>query len=195
MDGSTGRVLRSAALIWLAMVAGVGMMLAVVRPAIGIWPYLGLMIALGVLATGLLARWDRRLVGLLRAPWWQFASLLAVFVAVAAAKWWQVDAPVWQVVLQATFYLLGIALLEEVVFRGLIWDRLATILPGRASLVLVTAVVFQLSHLPNWLVYGVDPVTALFQFLWGVVWGALRAWTGSLVLPVWTHAMVDVIGG
>lgn len=34
-----------------------------------------------------------------------------------------------------------------------------------------------------------------FQLLWGLVFGGLRLATGRLVLPVFAHALVDILGG
>ncbi len=58
-----------------------------------------------------------------------------------------------------------------------------------------TTLLFWAMHAVSWIVNGFDPLTAGFQLLWGLVFGGLRLATGRLVLPVFAHALVDILGG
>jgi membrane protease YdiL (CAAX protease family) len=70
---------------------------------------------------------------------------------------------------------------EELVWRGLVQGALAARL-GAAPAVPLAAALFALAHAP----LG-SPLLALVAFVCAVAFGALRAWTGSLVPAVAAH--------
>jgi len=84
-----------------------------------------------------------------------------------------------------TWGLLPLAVIsEEVVWRGLVQDRLERRL-GPLPGALITAVIYGTAHLPagGWL--------AALALTCGLYWGLLRAYTGSLLVPLIAHLAWD----
>jgi membrane protease YdiL (CAAX protease family) len=91
------------------------------------------------------------------------------------------------VVLAGVCFSLGNAALEEVVFRGVLWDTLAREWnPGVA--LGVTSALFGLSH---WQGYPPGPLGVCLAGLFGLALGGLRWWAGGLGLAVACHACAD----
>ena len=72
---------------------------------------------------------------------------------------------------------------EELLFRGLIQNALARLIPSPASL-LATSILFGLAHF-------VTSTYALIAGLMGLYLGGLFLLQGSLVAPIVTHAVYD----
>jgi membrane protease YdiL (CAAX protease family) len=83
--------------------------------------------------------------------------------------------------------LLPIVVGEEIVWRGLVQGALARRF-GATATVLVAALVYAAAHAP----IG-SSVLVLAALGCGVVWGALRANTASLVAPIVAHVVWDVV--
>lgn len=87
---------------------------------------------------------------------------------------------------------LGVAILgpiaEELIFRGVIYYRLALTELGVAGAILVTAIVWGCLHLD----YR-PPVLARFV-LGGCLLGAARYWTASVITPIIMHIVWNVYG-
>jgi len=79
------------------------------------------------------------------------------------------------------------ATLEELVFRGVLFDALESQWGVRITLV-ATAVLFGLGHLHG---YPPGPIGACSAALFGFAVGALRLWTGGLALPIIAHMGAD----
>ena len=79
------------------------------------------------------------------------------------------------------------ATLEELVFRGILFDALESQWGARFTLV-VTALLFGLGHLRG---YPSGPVGAGLAVVFGLVTGGLRLWSGGLALPVLAHLAAD----
>ena len=79
------------------------------------------------------------------------------------------------------------ALLEELVFRGILFHAVAGEW-GAAIAVGGTAVVFGLGHLQG---YPPGPLGAVLAGVYGVVLGLLRWWTRGLALPIGCHVCAD----
>ena len=76
-----------------------------------------------------------------------------------------------------------VPLLEELAFRGVVQERLRFAFGNAAVAVGVQAVLFTLFHMPGWLLLDRAPTlpVAASVFAIGLVTGALRTWTGSLL--------------
>lgn len=79
------------------------------------------------------------------------------------------------------------ATLEELVFRGILFDALESQWGGRFTLV-VTALLFGLGHLRG---YPSGVAGAGLAVVFGLVTGGLRLWSGGLVLPILAHLAAD----
>jgi uncharacterized protein len=80
------------------------------------------------------------------------------------------------------------AMLEELVFRGILWEALAR--EWNAGVALgVTSVFFGLFHLYG---YPPGPLGVVLAGLFGLALGLLRWWTGGLGLVVACHICADV---
>jgi len=99
---------------------------------------------------------------------------------------------------------LGNAFAEEVIFRGLLLTQIALMLKGRiskrgrlvAASVLISQLIFSLSHIPQRLVSGDYSVLGLvFNLLLVWVYGALFAFlylrTENIFIPVGVHALAN----
>jgi uncharacterized protein len=76
---------------------------------------------------------------------------------------------------------------EEMTFRGFLFQGIARLRWGGIPAIIVTAALWAGIHLQyDW--YG---VTTLFVF--GLVLGGVRLWTGSLILPILMHAVINLV--
>lgn len=76
---------------------------------------------------------------------------------------------------------------EELVFRGILYGRLAGTTLGKVGAILVCAVVFGLLHVR----YGM--LLVAFIVIDGIWYGAARATTGSIAVPMVMHAMGNLV--
>jgi hypothetical protein len=80
---------------------------------------------------------------------------------------------------------------EETVFRGYLFERLGKLcgsgLGARASIVLLTAVMFGLAHYPDQGLAGVEQAAIA-----GLVYGTIFAFTGRIWLLMCAHAAFDL---
>jgi membrane protease YdiL (CAAX protease family) len=87
--------------------------------------------------------------------------------------------------------LVGAAFGEEVLFRGFLFERLGRLLGpsllAKAAIVLVTAILFGLAHIPEQGVPGMQQALIV-----GLVLGGIYARTGRLWLPIAAHAGFDL---
>ena len=79
------------------------------------------------------------------------------------------------------------ATLEEMVFRGILFDALESQWGARFTLV-ITALLFGLGHLRG---YPSGVAGAGLAVVFGLVTGGLRLWAGGLVLPILAHLAAD----
>lgn len=79
------------------------------------------------------------------------------------------------------------ALMEELVFRGILFDALEAQWGWRLTLV-VTSLLFGLGHLRG---YPPGPAGAVLAAVFGLAMGGLRVWTRGLALPVAAHLGAD----
>ncbi len=82
---------------------------------------------------------------------------------------------------------IGNAVLEEVAFRGILFDALAGEW-NAAVAVVVTALVFGFIHQAG---YPPGSLGAVLAGLYGVALGVLRVWTGGLLVPMFCHVFAD----
>jgi membrane protease YdiL (CAAX protease family) len=76
---------------------------------------------------------------------------------------------------------------EETVFRGWMFERLGKLLGSKASIVLVTSVLFGLGHYSNQGIPGVEQATIV-----GLVLGTIFAMTGRIFMLMVAHAAFDL---
>lgn len=192
--GEVGAWLR-VALAWLAPVALALLGLWVIFPAVGgravIYnPVMGA-VQVAAAAGVLIAVPDLR--RLLRPRWW-WVPALAIHICAVVLRHQEILPARSAAVAAAGFWFLTVGLWEEVVFRGYIWRQLESVLSSQRAILMVTSLLFLLAHAPNWALGGFELVTAVFQLIWGVIFGLLRTAGQGLALPIWAHALLDVIG-
>jgi membrane protease YdiL (CAAX protease family) len=79
------------------------------------------------------------------------------------------------------------AILEELIFRGVLWEAVAQ--EWNSSVALgVTAVLFGAGHLDG---YPPGPTGAILAGIYGLLLGGLRWWTGGLGLAAACHVFAD----
>lgn len=83
----------------------------------------------------------------------------------------------------------GIAALEELVLRGVLFDAVRS-LSGDGVAVLVTALLFAVIHVP---LYGIQALP--IDLCVGVFLGCLRVATGGVTAPLVAHVLADVATG
>jgi membrane protease YdiL (CAAX protease family) len=83
--------------------------------------------------------------------------------------------------------IIGAPLFEETFFRGFLFKGLESSVVGLAGAVLVTAALWALIHVQ----YEAYEVSIIF--LGGVLLGAARSRTGSLLVPLAMHAVVNLV--
>jgi membrane protease YdiL (CAAX protease family) len=79
------------------------------------------------------------------------------------------------------------AILEELIFRGLLWEVAAAEWNEGVALV-ATSVMFGLGHLHG---YPPGPLGAVLADIFGLSLGLLRWWTGGLGLAIAVHICAD----
>jgi len=79
------------------------------------------------------------------------------------------------------------ATLEELVFRGVLFDAVQSQW-GASVTVVATALLFGVGHVRG---YPSGALGAFFATLFGLVLGTLRLWTGGLALPIVAHMGAD----
>ncbi len=79
------------------------------------------------------------------------------------------------------------ATLEELVFRGVLFDAVQSQW-GVVGTLIGTAMLFGLGHLHG---YPPGPLGACLAAWFGLMAGALRFWTGGLLLPIVAHMGAD----
>lgn len=83
------------------------------------------------------------------------------------------------------------ATIQELVFRGVLFDPLESIW-GRWIAILLSAFVFGIGHLLTVKSRIIGAGLASLAFDFGVALGFLRAWSGGLALPIVAHVAADI---
>lgn len=104
----------------------------------------------------------------------------------------EMSLPFW---MQIGYFVVGAAIQEEVIFRGLLQSTFARQFPASLSIfgasasyaVVAVALLFGLIHLE------VNPVTAAAAFLLGLLSGELRRRSGSLLPAILVHAIFNAL--
>jgi membrane protease YdiL (CAAX protease family) len=91
------------------------------------------------------------------------------------------------VILAGVVFTIVNATLEELVFRGVLFDAVQSQW-GVWGTLIGTALLFGLGHLHG---YPPGPLGACLATLFGFGTGALRFWTGGLLLPIVAHMGAD----
>ncbi len=86
------------------------------------------------------------------------------------------------------FQFLGAALPEEIFFRGFLQTEIEKITGGTWKSILLTSLLFSCAHLFR----GVNPLT-IGVFLPSLIFGYLRARTGSVLAPILFHATSNIL--
>lgn len=94
-----------------------------------------------------------------------------------------------------TLLLLGVVVLEELVWRGFVQHHVQDSWGSRLA-VPVTAALYALAHVPTLFVLAgpggsLNPLLVLGAFGFGLVWGFLTLFTGRLLPAVMCHAVVS----
>jgi hypothetical protein len=91
------------------------------------------------------------------------------------------------VLLAGAYFALVNAALEEVIFRGILFDVVESQWGGRVA-VAATAVLFGYGHLQG---YPPGPLGGVLAGLYGLALGSLRLWSDGIGLPVAAHIAAD----
>ncbi len=89
---------------------------------------------------------------------------------------------------------LGFAILngvvEEVIFRGIVWDGIAALVPAPFVLLTVQALFFGTAHF-----WGVPSgvIGAVLATIYGIMLGIIRMRGGGLLMAVVTHVFADIV--
>jgi membrane protease YdiL (CAAX protease family) len=97
---------------------------------------------------------------------------------------------VWGVFISGVVFASINATVQELVFRGVLFDSLESIW-GRWVAILVSAFVFGIGHLPTMKSSILGAGFASLAMDFGVALGFLRAWSGGLALPIIVHVAAD----
>ncbi|GAA2179644.1 hypothetical protein GCM10009785_07080 [Brooklawnia cerclae] len=188
------RPVVSITLAWLAYVALLWALQAGIYPALGSDRAVQVAgLVAGVLVTAAAIAADRTVLDAYRAPRRHWIAAL-VLVATATVLVAVIRQPPGAALARGVvFYLVGAALPEETLFRGYLWRRVSEITSRSVWLVLVTAVLFGMMHVPRLIVQG-EPLWIVGTLtLVGIVLGVLRAWSGTLPLVVGLHTAIDLL--
>ncbi len=96
--------------------------------------------------------------------------------------------PVWLLLVGLVGFSVVNALIEEIVFRGLLQGALESMLGPGALSILLPAVLFGTCH---WHGFPSGPVGALLAGSWGVLLGWARRRSGGLLTPLLAHIVAD----
>ena len=77
--------------------------------------------------------------------------------------------------------------LEEVIFRGILFDAVRSQV-GPIATILITAALFGIAHMHG---YPPGVIGATLAFLYAIAIGGLRMLTGGLALPILAHVVAD----
>ncbi|HEU5312591.1 MAG TPA: type II CAAX endopeptidase family protein [Candidatus Udaeobacter sp.] len=134
-------------------------------------------------------------------PIWIVAATVAVVSALSLLVWFKLACPdvKWQAALIPSWspgrlVLLGLgfalfnAAVEEMIWRGVIFDALERARFPTISVVLIQAVSFGVVHLHG---FPSGSVGILLASVYGAILGLLRAQTRGLLVPFVTHAVTD----
>ncbi|MBY0526470.1 MAG: CPBP family intramembrane metalloprotease [Gemmataceae bacterium] len=91
------------------------------------------------------------------------------------------------VILAGALFALSNALMEEIIFRGILQDALTSQL-GERTAILVQAVVFGLGHMRG---YPPGEIGMVLAGIYGLMLGVVRAWTGGLGATFIAHVFAD----
>jgi membrane protease YdiL (CAAX protease family) len=78
-------------------------------------------------------------------------------------------------------------LVEELVFRGILYDRIATSKPGPVWALILTSLLFTASH------FSLQPGDLLIILIDAFYWGLIRYKTGSIVITIILHILVNTM--
>ena len=147
-------------------------------------PFLLLFLVLG---------YNRQSMGLVRPHWKLTAVLVGSAAVIGLASGILLRAPLIQF---AGLYLIGIlvnALPEELFFRGFLLARLEKLFANPLNALVISALLFNLVHVPIELSRGASPLTAVLGIFAtgypsGLIWGYLYLRTRSIIPGVLWHA-------
>ena len=106
----------------------------------------------------------------------------------------------WIGVLNRSVYcLIFIGITEEWIYRGFIVTQFEKVLAKRISIIVISAVLFSLMHLPSFLLHTEDisilslGYRLLIPFLMGVAFAAIYLWKNNLLVLIVIHGVYDLI--
>ncbi len=109
---------------------------------------------------------------------------IAVFTQFIPAR------PLSQLLLGGLGFALLNATVEEVIFRGIVWEGLAALIPSAWIVIILQAFFFGTAHfwgVPN----GI--VGACLAFIYGIMLGIIRMRAGGLLMVIITHIFADIV--
>lgn len=107
-----------------------------------------------------------------------------------------------QIVLKFTLYLVSIAFVEEVYFRGFILSRLTALVANKWLRIIVCAIIFSLFHVPFRMIQNnmtfiqylaTDPSYLLYLFRDSIIFTFIYSKTNNILAPTITHALMNLM--
>jgi len=86
-------------------------------------------------------------------------------------------------------FALSNALVEELIFRGILWDGLRSLLPEIAAVIVIQSALFGILH---WKGFPSGILGVALVFIWGILLGIIRQRTGGLLAPILAHIGADM---
>lgn len=107
--------------------------------------------------------------------------------------------PFYKIILTFFIEIFGIDLPEELIFRGYLLPHLEGVLKNSINALVITAILFNMFHIPSELASGMSVYQSLlssFSIVYpsGLIWGYLYLKTRSIVPGIIWHASVSVLG-
>jgi membrane protease YdiL (CAAX protease family) len=86
-------------------------------------------------------------------------------------------------------FALSNALVEELIFRGILWDGLRSLLTSTAAVIIIQSALFGILH---WKGFPSGVVGVSLVFIWGILLGIIRQRTRGLLAPILAHIGADL---
>ena len=163
---------------------------------------MAVMIALAGLVAGLarVRHWPLSVFPARFSGWYVVATIIAAGLLIATPANYSGG---WQAILTLLYGSIVTPVYEELVFRGLVWNRLATVFTKPWIVYVWSVVLFGVWHLGYWdsvayrVEIGLMPVMAwkaLTGVLYGVVLGAVRLKTKNCYSTMLLHGVLNLFG-
>ena len=131
-----------------------------------------------------------------------YGIAVVVISSVALAVWYLLTSPdleiyseffpqieFWKLISLGVLFSVTNALVEEAVYRGILWDGLGKLISDIKIVIILQAIVFAVAHL-----WGIpNGIIGMFlAFIYGIFLGTIRYLSRGLLMPILTHIAADM---